>query len=497
MENKNLSIFGYLLNSNVDKDLIALKQGNNTLTHGEFISVIKKIADRLYLLGVRKGDVVTISLPNIMEGLIAFYAVNAVGAIANMVHPSLPNFKLLEIQESTHSKLLIGLNSQKAIGAKIVCDKKDVDNSWTNLLKKEATPINYNMENTISVYLHSGGTTDNPKTIVLSSKQFNGVAIGLKYLFKDGETKGFKALTVLPMFHGFGLGAGMHATLCLGMELVLVPKFDRANTPSLLLSEQINMLLGVPIIYEAILAHPSIQNTSDLSHLKYCFVGGDKTPMDLLSRFNAMLTKKNSQAKLCEGYGLTECVSVCAVNRNEKYRIGSIGLPLENVTLGILGQENTFLESESIGEICISGDTVMDRYLSYDISDCFMEKDGKVWLKTGDYGYRDSEGYYYFVERKKRIVKISGVTVFPSEVELILRTNFNVSNVFVKPISKTNPRLKAFVVLKKDAYVSAEELIEYCSAHLMKWAVPEQIIFLDALPMTPVGKVDKKNKIFN
>lgn len=497
MKSTALSLFGYLIKSEVKDDLVSLKQGNSTMTHGEFKSTIKKAADRLAKLGIKKGDVVTVSLPNIIEGLIAFYAVNAVGAIVNMVHPSLPNIKLLEVQESTHSKLLIGLHSQKAIGLKIECDKKDSSLSWHSFMSQDADPIDYNIKDSISVYLHSGGTTDNPKTIVLGSKQFNGVAEGLKGLFNESEVEGYKALTVLPMFHGFGLAAGMHATLCLGMELVLVPKFDRTTTPSLLISEQINMILGVPIIFEAILAHPAIQNTTDLSHLKYCFVGGDKTPMDLLTRFNAMLQKKASSAKLCEGYGLTECVSVCAVNRNDKYRTGSIGLPLDNITLGILDSKGVFLESESIGEICISGDTVMERYLSLDKTDCFMKKDGKLWLKTGDYGYRDSEGFYYFVERKKRIVKISGVTVFPSEVELILRANYNVSNVFVKPISKTNPRLKAFVVLKKDAYVSAEELIEYCAAHLMKWAVPEQIIFLDALPMTPVGKVDKKNKIFN
>ncbi len=493
---RNLSLYGYLIQANVDDNLVALKQGNVTLTHGEFKNSIRKLADGLAYLGVKKGDVVTISLPNVIEGLISFYAVNAVGAIANMVHPSLPNMKLLEVQESTHSKLLIGLHSQKATGLKIDCDRKDSPYSFAKLMAKDVPQIEYNTSDSISVYLHSGGTTDNPKTIVLSSKQFNAIAEGLKGLFKKDETAGFKALTVLPMFHGFGLASGMHATLCLGMELVLVPKFDKTTSPTLLLSENINMILGVPIVFEAILAHPVIQNASDLSSLKYCFVGGDKTPMELLTRFNSMLKKKNSTAKLCEGYGLTECVSVCAVNRNDNYRTGSIGLPLANVTLGILGQEGDFLESESIGEICISGDTVMERYLSLDKTDCFMKKDEKVWLKTGDYGYRDSEGFYYFVERKKRIVKISGVTVFPSEVELILRTNYNVSNVFVKPISKTNPRLKAFVVLKKDTYVSAEELIDYCSAHLMKWAVPEEIVFLDSLPMTPVGKVDKKNKIF-
>ena len=493
---KNLSLYGYLVQSKIDDSLIALKQGQFSLTFGEFKQNIRKLADRLALIGIKKGDVVTISLPNIIEGLISFYAVNAVGAIANMIHPSLPNMKLLEVQESTHSKLLIGLHNQKAIGLKIDCDKKDSPYSWAKLMAKDAPQIEYNTKDSISVYLHSGGTTDNPKTIVLSSKQFNAIAEGLKGLFKKDETEGFKALTVLPMFHGFGLASGMHATLCLGMQLVLVPKFDKSTSPALLLSEQINMILGVPIIFEAILAHPSIQNANDLSSLKYCFVGGDKTPMELLTKFNAMLKKKNSSAKLCEGYGLTECVSVCTVNRNDNYRTGSIGIPLSNVTLGILGQDGDFLQSESIGEICISGDTVMERYLSLDKSDCFIQKDGKTWLKTGDFGYRDSEGFYYFVERKKRIVKISGVTVFPSEVELILRTNYNVANVFVKPISKTNPRLKAYVVLKNDAYVSAEELIDYCASHLMKWAVPEEIVFLDALPMTPVGKVDKKNKIF-
>lgn len=478
-------------------DEIALTEGDISLSFSVLKEKVKKCANNLRFIGVNAGDVVTISLPNTIEAIIAFYAINAVGGIANIVHPSLPSHNLLEIQEETHSVLLFGLPTHKSPTKKITCcGSKKTNNSWEKFINLDSPDIEYNLLDSACVYLHSGGTTDKPKTIVLSSDNFNALSLGLSTLFKPNETKGYKSLTTLPLFHAFGLGAGVHAMLNLGIELVLIPKFNKDTTPDILVDKKINMILGVPLIFQAILSSEKVRATSDLSFIKNCFVGGDRTPIELINNFNDFLKAKKSTALLCEGYGLTESVSVCAVNRNDSYKSGSIGLPLDNLTLAILSDDGNFLESESIGEICLSGDTVMQRYLS-DTTNCFMEKDGKRWLKTGDYGYRDEDGYYYFVERKKRIVKISGVTVFPSEVELILRTHHAVCDAFVKPSSNTNQKLKAFVSLCPNCAVTENELKEYCKAHLMKWAVPEKIVFLDSLPLTPIGKIDKKHEIFN
>ncbi len=476
---------------------IAVTDGDTSLTYDELRAHVKKTANALRYLGIKKGDVVTLCLPNTKESVISFYAINAVGAIANIIHPTLPKIKLLQIQEETPSKLLIALPSHKSNAKKITCKgNPDSPSSWESLKQIDAPNIEYNTRDSVAVYLHSGGTTDKPKTIVLSSHNLNSIADGLSELFTPGETVGYRSLTILPTFHAFGLGAGIHNMLNLGMELVLVPKFDKNKTPELIVDKKINMILGVPIVFQAILASNKVRKADDLSHVKNCFVGGDRTPIELITAFNKLLKEKNSTALLCEGYGLTECSSVCSVNRNNAYKAGSIGLPLFNTELAIIDDHGKFLESESIGEICVSGDTVMQRYLS-NMNSCIVTKSGKRWLKTGDYGYRDGNGFYYFVERKKRIVKISGVTVFPSEVEMILRTHHAVSDAFVKPSGGENSKLKAFVTLKKGQTATADDLKVYCSSRLMKWAVPESIVFLDTLPLTPIGKIDKKHEIFN
>ena len=491
-----ISLYEKLNNTPYDNE-IALSEGDKTLTFSELKERVRTFANNLRSLGVKSGDVVTVCLPNVIEAVIAFYGTNASGCIANMVHPSLPSLMLKEIQESTHSSLLIGLYQHKSINKKITCRSKvAVKNSWDNFISLSSPTIEYKKKSSTAVFIHSGGTTDKPKTIVLSDDNFNALSDGLFDMFQENEARGYRALTTLPMFHGFGLGAGVHAMLNLGVELVLVPKFDKSTTPDLVLDKKINMILGVPLIFSAILNSPKIQQTKDLSFVKNCYVGGDNIPHELTLRFNELLKSKKSSALLCEGYGLTECVSVCAVNRNDHYKAGSIGLPLKGVELAILSENGDFSSDECIGEICVSGDIVMQRYLSRQ-NKCFMEKEGKRWLKTGDFGYRDADGFYYFVERKKRIVKISGVTVFPSEVEMILHTHHGVRDVFVKPTSKENQKLKAFVVKNTGTKVNEAELLDYCRAHLMKWAVPESIVFLSSLPLTPIGKIDKKSEIFN
>lgn len=475
-------------------DEIALTLGDSSVSYSELKAKVMLFSDKLRAVGIKKGDVVTIALPNIIESIVAFYGVNACGGIANMVHPSLPNFTLRTIQENTHSKLLIGLSNHLSIGLKITCnaDKTDVT-GWDNFMRTPSSPISYTETNGICAYLHSGGTTDKPKTIVLSSKNLNALARDLKKIFKKDECVGYKSLTTLPLFHAFGLGAGIHALLLLGANLVLVPKFDRLTTPNLIVENKINMMLGVPLIYQSILNNKCVNNAGDLSHIKYCFVGGDFVPDELVNGINKLFLDKSSTCKLCVGYGLTECVSVVTVNTPKDYKLGSIGKPLGSIRVGVL-KDNAFMPYGEIGELCISSDTVMVRYLT-GRNKCFFEHDGKRWLKTGDYGYIDADGYCHFADRKKRIAKINGVTVFPSEVENLLSSYHGILSSYVK-LGK-NRKLVAYVVKSNDVEITEEDVKDYLKSHTMKWAIPEKVVFLDSMPLSPIGKIDINSEIFN
>ena len=471
----------------------AVSLGEKSLTYSELKRSVIHFADKLSAIGIKKGDVVTVALPNVIETVIAFYGINACGAIANMVHPSLPKYALRDIQENTHSKLLIGLSEHTSINLKIscLCSKSEVT-GWDNFMNTPSIPSSYNENDGVCAYLHSGGTTDKPKIIVLSSKNLNALALDLQKIFNEGECVGYRSLTTLPTFHAFGLGAGVHALLMLGAELVLVPKFDR-NTPKLIVDERINMMLGVPLIYQSVLVNEHVKKCRDLSHIKYCFVGGDSTSNELVTSINELFSSRNSDCKLCVGYGLTECVSVVTVNTPKEYKLGSIGKSLSSLDVAVRACDN-FVATGKVGEICVSGDTVMARYLNGS-NKSFFNHDGKRWLKTGDYGYVDEDGYFFFVDRKKRIAKINGVTVFPSEVETLLSTYHGVENAFVK--QGKNKKLVAFVVKSATADISQRDIIDYCKAHLMKWAIPEKVIFIPSMPLTPIGKIDANSEIFN
>lgn len=471
----------------------ALSLGEKRLTYTELKDNAMLFGDKLRAIGIKKGDVITVALPNIIETVIAFYGINACGAIANMLHPSLPNNALRTIQENTHSKLLIGLSEHTSINLKItcLCSKTEVT-GWDNFMKTPSVTSPYNEKDGVCAYLHSGGTTDKPKTIVLSSKNMNALAFDLAKIFHEGECVGYKSLTTLPTFHAFGLGAGVHALLMLGVELVLVPKFDRRLTPRLIVEEKINMMLGVPLIYQSVLQNEYVNSSTDLSHLKYCFVGGDNASDELINSINELFSTRHSNCKLCVGYGLTECVSVVTVNTPKNYRLGSIGKPLSSLDVAVLGRDG-FLPHGKVGEICVSGDTVMMRYLNGSNKSIF-EYNEKRWLKTGDYGCFDEDGYFFFADRKKRIVKINGVTVFPSEVECLLSNYHGIESIFVK--QGKNKKLVAYVVKSTNSDVSEYDIIDYCKAHLMKWAIPEKVVFIPSMPLTPIGKIDANSKIF-
>jgi long-chain acyl-CoA synthetase len=528
------------------------------------IADIDRMADALVSRGLKKGDTVTISLPNCPQALIMFYALNKIGAVASMIHPLSASteieFYLKEsrsiwavtldafyknfapvLDNTKVTTLLLArigdyLSPLKRAGFFLASGRKikkpPADDKrviwWNSLIGRPNTgaaaaraskhtagpiagitaghpprPAAGRPEKTVAaltphecaVILYSGGTTGTPKGIMLSSHNFNclGMQIGTQGPIQAGDV----ILSILPVFHGFGLGVCVHTFLIAGGKCILVPRFTPETVAALIKKEKPQYMAGVPTLYEA-LASNRIMRTADLACLKTAYAGGDRLPHGIKERFDALIKACGGDAELLEGYGLTESVTACIVTPRHGYREGSVGIPLPDMWAKITAPaKEKELPPGTEGELCVSGPTLMLGYLnSKEITAQTLRKhaDGRVWLHTGDICSMDTDGFVYFKLRMKRIIKVSGVSVSPVQVEEVLdrHPDVSLSCVIGIPDPYKMQTVKAFTVLKDHTQASPEkekELIDYCRKHLIKWSVPEQIEFRPSLPLTLVGKV--------
>ncbi len=515
------------------------------ITFSKLVENIDLAADSLLKLGINSGDVVTICLPNTPHAVISFYAINKIGCIANMVHPLTPAAELEKILETTKSKCLFVLNAflpkytdipSSLTGIAISCAIPDylsplksfgffitkgrkikkVEKTskiifWSDFLEINQRNVNTSFENVnfketktktdpknCAVYLHSGGTTGSPKTIMLSSENMNVLALQGPAIIGKKDPSGLKMASILPLFHGFGLCMGIHTMMVNGVEAILVPLFSAHSLAELLIKEKPNYIAAVPTLLEGIMQNKKVQKM-DLSFINAIFCGGDTLPSELKRRFDSFLEDRNCKAKVREGYGLTETVTVCSVNPIEKNREGTIGIPLADIIMKVV-QLNTIKEvpTGEKGEICITGPTVMLGYLD-DVEGTFetikKHEDGKMWVHSGDYGFMDEEGYFHFIQRMKRIIKVSGMPVFPSQIEDVIAKIEGVSE--VSAIGVPHPYkmhvVKVFVSLSDPGETDKkmkEKIIRECEKYLIKHAVPVEIEFMEKLPRTKVGKID-------
>ncbi|MDY0278866.1 MAG: AMP-binding protein, partial [Acholeplasma sp.] len=291
---------------------------------------------------------------------------------------------------------------------------------------------------------------------------------------------------------------GVHAMLVFGGADTLMPKFDANKTIQLLKGNKINYLIGVPTLFEALLNHPEFSGPH-LKNLRQAYVGGDYVSPSLKQRFNQVMADNQSHAQLLEGYGLTEVVTVCAVNTIFDQKMGTVGKPLPGIDIKIIDLETreTLPINES-GEIAVSGPTRMNGYLNdtQATNSTFLSIDGKTYVLTGDYGAIDEDGYIIFKQRLKRIIKVSGMPVLPSEIETLVSSMPGISEVAavgVKDQDRGN-MIKLFITLKPGITkkISDEEIKSKIKSELSIYAVPKSIVYLDKMPKTIIGKIDTK-----
>ena len=498
-----------------------------------FVKKVEAAARGLYHLGIRKGDRVTICMPNTPQALACFYGLNRIGAVPNMIHPLSAVQEIDFFLKVSHSKAILTLDqfygkvAQVAgedvtiLIAKIADELPFPLNAaypltkggraipklpksgyllWTEMVaagKNETLPPDDGEAEDCGAILYSGGTTGTTKGIRLSNLNFN--ALALQTIAASGlvSITGMKMLSIMPVFHGFGLGIGIHTALVGGGTCILVPQFSVQIYADILKKQKPNLVPGVPTLFEALLRAEGLEGV-DLSFLKGIFSGGDSLSPELKRKVDRFLREHNCSEQIREGYGTTECVTASCLTPKDYARPGSIGVPFPDTYYKIVtpGTDRE-LPPNAEGEICLSGPTVMLGYLdNYEETVQVLRRhyDGRLWLHTGDLGYMDQDGFLYFRQRIKRMIVTSGYNVYPSQLENILDGHEKVllSCVIGVKDSYRGQRVRAYIVPAPGVTPSKaleEEILAYCRERIAKYAMPREIVFREELPKTLVGKV--------
>lgn len=510
-------------------------KGKN-VTYHEMIDRIESAASAFFFHGITQGDIVTICMPNTPQAIDCLYGLNCIGATASLIHPLSAQDEIAYYIKLSKSKMILTLdlfyekvvNAVKESGLEVkvlvariqdelkphlsvlynIAKGKDYKQFpderggilWSDFIKtgnKSMLPKITFDKNRTAVVLYSGGTTGEPKGIKLSDLNFNALAMQARIAMECEFSRGLKNLSAMPIFHGFGLGIGIHTVLVNNACCVLMPQVSTKDYTQAMLKDKPNFIAGVPTIFKMLISSNAFQG-KDLSFLKGMFVGGDSMPVELKKDVDKFLKQHGADIQVREGYGLTECVTASCLTPKDTHKEGSIGLPFPDTEYKIvIPDTDEELPVNTQGEIVISGATVMLGYLYNDEATnetLRVHKDGKTWLHTGDIGYIDSDGYIYYKQRIKRLIISSGYNVYPVQVEKAIELHPAVDYCCVIGVADEYKieRIKAYIVLKDKSSGSDElkkEIINHCKKYIASYELPKEIVFRNELPKTLVGKV--------
>lgn len=469
-------------------------------------------------LGLKKGDVVSLYLPTCPQSIAAFYACSKLGIVASFIHPRMSVATVADIVAKTGSKAVFffdALNTSDepfadmapiAVRCSVAdyegvlaplfkwysrckCERKKGVYAYSALAEKRKSTQIVGTDENVVCYMHSGGTSGEPKVVALSNRAMNYVAETIGKLHRQEHACGKYALVTLPVFHAYGLCASVHAPLLLGYSLALVPKFGAKPVRRYLRRLNVGLWLVVPGMLRKLISQNKFA-CKGLAHIRDLWCGGDYIEQSLVDEVNNILRDCGSSATLLRGYGLTETCGAVVVSSGKNNRKLSCGKPIDGTRVEVVDDLGHVQPANTVGELVIYSPALMTGYLD----------GGEAWtgdggVKTGDVGYIDDDGYVYVIDRKKRSVKIASINVFPAEVERCICTLPYVSQCCVVGYKQQNKQfLKAFVTLDKKVPVDENKLVDevkkVCLTQLSPYAVPERVEVIDKMPMTPIGKVD-------
>lgn len=515
---------------------VALYYFGTKITYKELLKKIDNIANSFLEKGVKKGDVVTIAIPNTPENVICLYALNKIGAMANLVDLTAKGDDLVRYINEANSYLLVASdifidNVDSILNKTFVKDvvvvspsdslpfvlkkmynlknKKEIPNNkkyelWNDFEEKGKRSLKYckneYQENEGIVILHTSGTTGIPKGVVLTNENFNTMYLqyqnsGLSFQPND------KFLNQVPPFLAYNIVMATHLPLMLKMRVVMLPDYQPSKFAENIMKYKINHAVAGPADWNNF--RDKKDSLKDLSYLKTLASGSDKMDLTHKKEVNDIVKEHGCMFNVIEGYGQTEGGCADSTNLPQCDVLGSVGIPLPKMTFCIYDNDNhKELKYNEEGEICITGPTLMKEYYNNPTATkeaLQIHEDGKVWLHSGDLGKINEDGVIFITGRLKRIiVRFDGIKISPFKVEQIIKKNSNVENCCVVGIfDKENDRGSipiANIVLKKESLLYSDKIIsdieQQCKKELGEKYLPREYVLQEKLPLTKVGKID-------
>lgn len=532
------TIYEYLWENNKEHlEDVALNYFGRKISFGKLFDEIDRAARAFGTMGVRPGDICTVVTLSCVNAVIIFYALNKIGAVSNYISVISSEEEIAVYFREANSGYVVAMDlfADKVLKACKPHDKivvfslsdymperirwaarikfsefsrniKD-DNRvifWKKFLLQakvlEDNPFCKRDAETVSIWAHTSGTTGFPKTVLLTDKAYNAVA--MQYMRSMKHQRGEIFLNITVPFVVYGMLTCIHMPLCLGLTVVPIPKFEATEWYKYFKKYMPNHIAGIPSYFSPMLSDHKLDNV-DMHYLITIAAGGDGLNEKLENEINEFLVGHNAEAKLLKGYGMTEVCASAVTNFNNYTKTGSVGIPLvkNNVCIWNNDRKQECVYGEE-GEICLSSPSLMVTYRDNQIAaDTLIRKDGRGirWVHTGDLGYVDEDGFLFIVGRIKRFMFVGpeGMVykVLPKTIEDVIVAMPEVQEVCVVSIyngSEFAP--KVYVVLKERRLISQEDIRmkinAACKKALPDYMRPYAIEFLDSMPKTAVGKID-------
>ncbi|WP_122091307.1 long-chain-fatty-acid--CoA ligase [Halalkalicoccus subterraneus] len=485
---------------------------NRKISYKELWDRTRKFAYALSEAGIEPGDRIGIYLPNIPEYVTAFHGILCAGGVVVPMNPQYKSREIKHLLADSGAKAVVGLSERIGHITKIQ-DETNVETvvsvgtttkdtiKFETFLADDTLDIIDRADDEVAVQPYTSGTTGKSKGVLLTHSNLEFEA-RVSPQIHDGIDMTDKMLGVLPLFHIYGMTVTMLATLYGGGSYHLVSEWDARETLDLISDEGITLMHAVPTMYNDLVNHPAAED-HNLETIRFANAGGSSLPREVIRRFEELF-----EPSLLEGYGLTETSPVTHANRLADRRIGSIGKPLPGIESKIVNKnfeelpsveqgpvnDETNLE-DVVGELVIHGPNVMKGYHSLDSANqkAFTEERTKRWFHTGDLGYQDEDSFFYIVDREKHMIVTGGYNVYPREVEELLFEHEGVADAAVVGIEdeRRGETVKAFVVPQPTIEVTPEEIKQYCLENLAEYKHPREVKFVDNLPRTTTGKIQK------
>ncbi|MER7183941.1 long-chain fatty acid--CoA ligase [Streptomyces hyaluromycini] len=470
----------------------ALRLGRMVITYAELDDCSSRAAALVRALGIVPGDRVALMLPNVPEFVTLYFGILKAGGVVVPLNPLLKRREVeYHLRDSAASLLFTwqGGPGEGALGA-------DAIGARHVLVEPDHFAVGYGASepqldatralDDVAVLLYTSGTTGRPKGAALThgSLAHNAqvVADDLLHLTPDDVILG-----CLPLFHAFGQTCSMNTAIVGGASLSLVPRFDPKIVLDTIAADRGTIFQGVPTMYGALLHHPAAGD-ADVSSLRVCSSGGASLPVEILNEFERVFG-----CPVLEGYGSSETSALVTYHHPGRSRKpGSVGTPIRDVEVRVVDDAGKDVPDWEVGELAVRGPNVMREYWNRPDETAEAIPDG--WLRTGDLGRQDEDGYFFIVDRKKDLIIRGGYNVYPREIEEVLYEHPAVAQAAVVGVydERLGEEVGAAVVLRKGASADRDELIAYVKERVAAYKYPRHLWLTDALPLGPSGKVLKR-----